>query len=58
VPRGSGKILGEVRPMITMVFDPPKWQDDDALLSCLFSMYDVYEVLKSPFLLGAWICLL
>lgn len=48
---GSGMVLREVSPMITMIFDPPKWKEYDAMLHGLFASHEVYEVVKSPFLL-------
>jgi len=51
VLRGATGVLNELHPMIAMVFDPPKWEQHRTLLSSLFEMYAVYEIIESPFLL-------
>lgn len=48
---GMGKILKESRPIVAMVFDPPKWKGKETLLNYLFELYQVSEIVESPFLL-------
>jgi FkbM family methyltransferase len=52
VLRGSNRVLREATPMVTMVFDPPKWgESNDSQLRYLFDNFEVYEIVESPFLL-------
>jgi FkbM family methyltransferase len=52
VLKGGSKVLRDEWPMLTIVFDPPKWrEEDESLLRYLFDSFEVYEVVESPFLL-------
>jgi len=51
VLRGAKRVLNQVRPMVTMVFDPPKWRSEAQLLTSIFALYNVYEIVQSPFLI-------
>ena len=51
VLKGARKVINEMKPMLAIVFDPPKWNDEADLLHNLFALYRVYEVLESPFLI-------
>jgi len=51
VLRGSLRLLEEGRPMLAIVFDPPKWRGEARLLSRLFEWYRVYTLVHAPWLL-------
>ena len=49
--RGGSHVLKNVRPMIVMIYYPPKWTQNQDLLKTLFDMYNVHEIIESPFLI-------
>jgi FkbM family methyltransferase len=48
--RGAEKILAEHKPTIMMVFIQKLWKDETSLLDDLYDQYEVYEVVRTPFL--------
>jgi len=51
VLRGSRRVLHDSRPMVVTRFGSSRWNDNEGLLDDLFSWYDVYEIVESPFLI-------
>jgi FkbM family methyltransferase len=51
VLRGSRGVLRDSRPMVITRFGSPRWNDNAGLLDDLFSWYEVYEIVESPYLI-------
>lgn len=47
---GAKKTLAEQKPAILMTFNPKLWKDETHLLDSLYDQYEVYEVIRTPFL--------
>lgn len=48
---GASKVINEMSPMIVMVYDPPKWNNEKTLLKELFERYTVFQIVESPALI-------
>lgn len=48
--RGGKRTLAEQKPAILMAFIPKLWKDETYLLDSLYDQYEVYEVVRTPFL--------
>jgi FkbM family methyltransferase len=51
VLHGSRRVLQDSRPMVLTRFGSARWNDYAGLLDDLFSWYDAYEIVGSPFLI-------
>jgi FkbM family methyltransferase len=51
VLEGSKKVIHEVEPFIVTVFVPQAWKSHIELLDNLYANYEVYRIVRSPFLI-------
>jgi hypothetical protein len=51
VLKGGREMFDGTKPMIAMVFYPPKWKNESELESEIFQSYDVFQIIESPFLI-------
>jgi len=51
VLRGAMNMLEDSRPLLSFVMVPENWRESADVLETLFSLYDVYRLVQTPFLI-------